>query len=136
MNRILPAIKNNVTEYPHKDITEKIISCGIEVHSRLGPGLLERVYEEALAHEFDIRGIKYERQKEIRLEYKGKVIGEHRIDFLVEDEVILDLKATEGLSKVYFAQVLTYIRAMKKRIGLLINFNVERLKEGINRLIV
>lgn len=136
MNRILPVTRDSSTEYLFRDITEKIISCVIEVYSALGPGLLEKVYEEALAHEFVLRGIKYQRQKEIRLEYKGKEIGFHRIDFLVEGEVILDIKASEGINKVYFSQVLTYLRATKKRVGLLINFNVECLKEGINRLIV
>ncbi len=71
-------------EFPLRDITERIISCAIEVHSTLGPGLLESVYEEALGHEFKFRGILYERQKEISLKYKGKDVGKHRIDYLVE----------------------------------------------------
>ena len=112
MDTFLKEMKYRATEYPFKDITEKIISCAIEVHSNLGPGLLESVYEEALAYEFDLRGIKYQRQRAI------------------------ELKATEGISNIYVAQVLTYLRATKKRVGLLINFNVERLKEGIKRLIV
>ena len=122
--------------YPLEDITRGIISCCIEVHSRLGPGLLESIYEEALAHEFELRKIKYKRQKEISLKYKGKEIGYHRIDFLVSDEVILEIKATEGINKIFEAQVLTYLKAMNKRVGLLINFNVLRLKEGIKRLIL
>lgn len=136
MNRLVSELEYNIQDYPFKDITEKIISCAIEVHSMIGPGLLESVYEEALAHEFDLRGIKYQRQKEIKLLYKGKEIGIHRVDFIVEGEVILELKASEGINKIYEAQVLTYLRATKKRVGLLINFNVERLKEGIRRLIV
>ena len=123
-------------EIPLKEITGKVISCAIEVHSTLGPGLLENVYEEALGHEFTLRGIVYERQKEINLQYKGKEIGRHRIDFLVEDEVIVELKAVEGMNKIYEAQLLTYLRAMGKRVGLLINFNVERLRDGIKRLII
>ena len=123
-------------EFPLKDITEKIIACTIEVHSTLGPGLLESVYEEAIAHEFTLRGIKFEKQKEISLKYKGKDIGKQRIDFLVENEVVLELKAVETMNKIYQAQLLTYLRAMDKRVGLLINFNVERLKDGINRLIL
>jgi len=106
------------------------------VHSTLGPGLLESVYEEALSHEFTLRGIAYDRQKEISLKYKGKDIGRHRIDFLVEDEVILELKAVEAMNKIYEEQLLTYLKAMDKRIGLLLNFNIERLKEGIKRLII
>ncbi len=136
MNTFLKEMKYKTTEYPLKDITEKIISCSIGVHSSLGPGLLESVYEEALAHEFDLREIKHQRQKEIRLRYKGKDVGVHRIDFLVEGEVILELKASEGINNIYVAQVLTYLKATKKRVGLLINFNVERLKDGIRRLIV
>ena len=123
-------------EFPLKEITGKVISCAIEVHSTLGPGLLENVYEEALGHEFTLRGIVYERQKEINLQYKGQEIGRHRIDFLVEDEVIVELKAVEGMNKIYEAQLLTYLRAKGKRVGLLINFNVARLKDGIKRLII
>jgi GxxExxY protein len=123
-------------EFPLKEVTERIISCALEVHSTLGPGLLESIYEEALAHEFTLRGIKYEKQKEISLKYKGKEIGKHRIDLLVENEVVLELKAVETMNKIYEAQVLTYLRAMDKRVGLLTNFNVERLKDGIKRLIL
>jgi len=123
-------------EFPLKDITEKIISCAIEVHSTLGPGLLENVYEEALSHEFKLRDIVYERQKEITLKYKNKVVGKHRIDFMIEDKVIVELKAVEAVNKIYEAQLLTYLRATNKRIGLLINFNVDLLKKGINRLII
>jgi len=79
-------------EFPLKDITEKIIGCAIEVHSTLGPGLLESIYEEALAHEFKLRGVSFEKQKEIFLKYKGKEIGKHRIDYLIEKEVILEIK--------------------------------------------
>ena len=123
-------------EFPLKDITGRIISCAIEVHSILGPGLLENVYEEALSHEFKFRDIKYERKKEITLKYKGKVVGKHRIDFMIEDKVILELKAVEAVNKIYEAQLLTYLRATNKRIGLLINFNVDLLKKGIKRLII
>jgi GxxExxY protein len=123
-------------DYPLKEVTAKIISCALEVHSNLGPGLLEGVYEEALAHEFKLRKVRYDRQKEVSLRYKGADIGKHRIDYLVEDEVIVELKAVESLHRIYEAQVLTYLRAMDKRIGLLINFNVIRLREGIKRLII
>jgi GxxExxY protein len=123
-------------EFPLKDIKERIISCSIEVHSILGPGLLENVYEEALSYEFKLRDIVYERQKEITLKYKGKVVGKHRIDFMIEDKVIIELKAVEAINKIYEAQLLTYLRATNKRIGLLINFNVDLLKKGIKRLII
>ncbi|MBI4699464.1 MAG: GxxExxY protein [Nitrospirae bacterium] len=123
-------------EFPLKDITEDIISCAIEVHKTLGPGLLESIYEEALAHEFILRKIKYDKQLGISLNYKGKDIGKHRIDFLIKDEIIVELKSVETMNKIYEAQLLTYLRAMNKRIGLIINFNVERLKDGIKRLII
>ena len=123
-------------EYPLKDITEKVISSAIEVHSKLGPGLLESLYEEALAHEFTLRGINFSRQQEISLNYKGKEVGRHRIDYLVENEVILESKAIESLLGIHKAQLLTYLRAMNKRVGLLINFNVVRLRDGIKRLIL
>jgi GxxExxY protein len=122
--------------FPLRDITETIISCAMEVHSAIGPGLLESIYEEALAHEFSLRQVPFERQKAISLRYKGKDIGNHRIDFLVENAVILELKAVETMHRIYEAQVLTYLRAMEIKVGLLINFNVVRLKEGIKRLIL
>jgi len=123
-------------EFPAQDITKKIISCAIEVHSSFGPGLLEGVYEEALSYEFTLRKIKYEKQKEIILKYKGKDVGLHRLDYLVEKEVVLELKSVEQMNKIYEAQLLTYLRAINKRVGLLINFNVLRLKDGIKRLII
>lgn len=123
-------------EFPLRDITERIIAAAIEVHSTLGPGLLEGVYEQALTYEFSLRGVDFERQKRIMLKYKGKSIGFHRIDFLIEKQVILEIKATNGISKIFQAQLLTYLRAMRKRVGLLINFNEERLKDGIKRLVL
>ena len=86
--------------------------------------------------EFELRGIQYERQKEIGLRYKGRDIGRHRIDYLIEDQVIVELKAVTAMNKINEAQLLTYLKAMNKRVGLLINFNVERLKGGIKRLVM
>ncbi len=129
-------IKDFGTEFPLKIVTNRIISCAMEVHSALGPGLLENLYEEALEHEFKLRGVQYERQKEIGLKYKGVDIGKHRMDYLVEDRIILELKAVEAINRVHMAQLLTYLKAMNKKVGLLINFNVEMLKDGIKRLIV
>ncbi|MBF8250597.1 MAG: hypothetical protein HW382_225 [Deltaproteobacteria bacterium] len=123
-------------EYPLKDVTERIISCAIEVHSTLGPGLLESLYEEALAEEFALRGIPFERQKDVALKYKGKEIGKHRIDLMVEDKVIVELKAVDTMNKIYEAQLLTYLKALNKRVGLLINFNEVKLKDGIKRMII
>ena len=123
-------------DFPLKDITEKIISSAIEVHSTLGPGLLENIYEEALAYEFELRSIRYEKQKEIGLKYKDRDIGKHRIDFLVEDQVVVELKAVGTMHKIYEAQLLTYLKAMERRVGLLVNFNVEMLKDGIKRMVM
>lgn len=123
-------------QYPFKGITQQIIGSAIEVHSHLGPGLLESVYEEGLAHEFDLRGVRYERQKRVDLMYKGKRIGDHRLDFLVDNEIIVELKSVQAMNTIYEAQLLTYLKAMNKRVGLLINFNVEKLQQGIKRMIL
>ena len=88
-------------EFLLKDITEWIISCASEVHKTLGSSLLESVYKEALECEFELRGIHYERQKEIGLKYKGREIGKHRIDYLIENQVIVELKAVESINKIY-----------------------------------
>ena len=122
-------------EYPFKDITEKIISCAIEVHSLLGPGLLENLYEEALEYELKSRNIEYKRQKELEIIYKGNPIGNYRLDYLIENKIIVELKCVEAIKNIHIAQLLTYLKAEKLRVGLLINFNVERLKDGIKRVI-
>lgn len=129
-------VKGTNKEYPARAITEKIISSAMEVHSALGPGLLESIYESALAREFELRGVLYQRQKEVCLRYKGREIGNHRIDYLIEDQVVVELKAVESLNRIHAAQLLTYLKVMDKKIGLLINFNVEYLKQGIKRLIL
>lgn len=123
-------------ECPYKEITERIIGASIDVHTALGHGLLESIYEEALAYEFNLRKIKYERQKEINIKYKDIFVGNHRIDFLAEDSVIVELKSKEVLHPIHEAQILTYLKATSKRIGLLINFNVVQLKEGLKRFIL
>ena len=119
-----------------KELTEKIISSAMEVHSQLGPGLLESVYEEAMAHEFALRKIPFVRQKEIRLSYKGKDIGWHRVDFLAANEVLIELKSVEALHGIHEAQMMACLRALQAREGLLINFNVECLQDGIRRIVV
>ncbi len=129
-------IKDADEKYPARTITEKIISAAMEVHSAFGPGLLESVYESALEHEFQLRGVLYQRQKEIGLHYKGKEIGNHRIDYLVEERVVVELKAVDMINRIHEAQLLTYLKVLDKRVGLLINFNVEHLRDGIKRLIV
>ena len=117
-------------------VTEKIIGCAIEVHRRLGPGLLEHVYEEALWVEFQLQGIKYRQQLSVPVVYKGNDIGEYRIDLLVEDAVVVEIKSVERHNPVVDAQVLTYLRVTDKKVGLLINFNSRLLKNGIKRLVL
>lgn len=115
-------------------ITEKIIGCTIEVHKALGPGLLESVYEECLAYELSNAGLKFERQKSIPVIYKEiKLDCGYRIDLLVEHLVLLELKTVDEFHPVHEAQILTYMNLADADIGLLINFNVTLLKNGIKR---
>ena len=118
------------------EITEKIIGCAIEVHRHLGPGLLEHTYEEALCAEFQIQGVSHKRQMAVPLEYKGRSIGEYRIDLLVENAVVVEIKSVERNVPVFEAQVLTYLKVTGKKLGLLINFNSKLLKTGIKRIIL
>ena len=118
------------------EITEKIIGCAIEVHRHLGPGLLERTYEEALCAEFQLQGVGHQRQVAVPLDYKGRSIGEYRIDLLVEYAVVVEIKSVERHDPVFEAQVLTYLKVTGKKLGLLINFNSKLLKNGVKRIIL
>ena len=110
---------------------------GAEIHKALDPGLLESAYEECLCREFDLRQLHYKRQQAIPVEYKGtKLDCGYRIDFLIEDLVILELKAVESLLPIHEAQLLTYLKLTDFNVGLLINFNVPVLRDGIKRLII
>jgi GxxExxY protein len=115
-------------------VTEAIIGAAIEVHKALGPGFLESIYEEALCVELTLWGVSYTRQAPVAVNYKGHRIGESLLDLLVEDAVVVELKAVDGLAPVHTAQVISYLKATGCRIGLLINFNVKRLTEGIRRI--
>jgi len=119
-----------------KEITEKIIGCAIEVHRNLGPGLLEQIYESALCIELELSGLKYKRQSTFPLIYKKRPIGEHRIDLIVDDAVVVEIKSVERFDPVFEAQLLTYLKITGKKVGLLINFNSKLLKQGIKRLIL
>ncbi len=115
-------------------VTGKIIGCAIEVHRALGPGLLESAYEECLAHELIQSGLFIRRQQPIAVVYKDiKLECGYRIDILVNDSVLLELKSVEALNPVHEAQILTYMKFSRKEIGLLINFNVLVLKNGLKR---
>ena len=114
-------------------LTGDVIGAAIEVHKALGPGLLESAYEECLCRELELRGIPFERQKELPIEYKGAKIGcGYRLDIVVGGRLILELKACEKIEPIPEAQLLTYLKLTGIKYGLLINFNVPVLKDGIN----
>lgn len=111
-----------------KETTHKILGCAFEVHKALGAGFLEVVYEEAMAHEFSLRSISFERQKKIDIFYKDKCIKQYTPDFIVEDRVIVELKAIKCYSDIELAQVLNYLKASKMKVGLLLNFGAGSLQ--------
>ena len=116
------------------EITQVIIGAAIEVHKQLGPGLLESAYEECLCHELAIRKMNFERQKPIPLVYKEvKLDCGYRLDILVEDRIVVELKSVDGLGPIHEAIILTYLKLSSHKLGLLINFNVPLLKDGIKR---
>ncbi len=122
---------------PYAEISHAVIGAAIEVHRVLGPGLLESVYEAALAHELSCQGHAVGRQIELPVEYKGLQLGcGFRIDLLVDDSVIVELKTIESFHPIHEAQLLSYMRLSGKRVGLLINFNVKLLKDGVRRRIL
>ena len=117
-------------------LTYKIIGCAMEVYKQLGPGLLESVYEQALIHELKLNDIPVESQVEIKVNYKGINITDNlRLDLLVDDSVIVELKSVEELKPIHHKQLLTYLRLMNKKVGLLINFNTDNLMDGIKRIV-
>jgi GxxExxY protein len=116
-------------------LTHEIIGSAIEVHRSIGPGFLETVYEEALCYELQLRNIPYLRQQPIRLKYKSIHVGESRVDLFVKQLVIVELKAVDALAPIHLAQVISYLKATHTNLGLLINFNVPILRQGIKRVI-
>ena len=118
-------------------ITEQIIGAAIEVHRCLGPGLLESAYQICLAHELSMRGLKFEQEKSLPVEYKGVLLNYgYRLDLLVDDKAVVELKSVDSLESVHEAQLLTYLKLSGKEVGILINFNVPLLKEGIKRMVL
>ena len=123
-----------------KDLLNKLskeaIGAALEVHSVLGPGLLETTYELSLQHELQLRGYEVQRQMPLPIEYKGLVVPEaYRIDLLLENQLVIELKAVETLQPIHSAQLLTYLKMSGKHLGLLINFHSVRLTDGIKRLV-
>jgi len=120
-----------------KDLTGQIIGAAIEVHRELGPGLLESAYQACLAREFSVRGLPFEQEMPLPVEYKGvRVDCGYRLDFLVANRVVVELKAVDVIHPVHEAQILTYLKLTDCRVGLLINFNVPVLKKGIKRMVL
>lgn len=118
------------------EISEKIIGAAIQVHKEIGPGLLESAYEECLAHELNIAGLQFERQKPLPVIYKDtKLDCGYRMDLVVENLIIVEVKAVTELAPIHSMQLLTYLRLYQSKLGLLINFNIPVLKDGIKRVI-
>ena len=129
----------NVPDLLSAGLTSRIIGAAIEVHRELGPGLLESVYELCLAKELARSGVSYQTQVPVPIRYKGEIIDEAaplRIDMLVEDTVVLELKAVDKVIPIHEVKLTTYMRLLNKKVGLLINFNVPLLKDGIVRRVV
>ncbi|MDR2948883.1 MAG: GxxExxY protein [Prevotella sp.] len=120
--------------FEEQKLTGEILRCAYDVHSALGPGLLERVYEECLFYEIAESGLRVTRQEEMPIEYKGiEIEAGYRVDLLVENKVILELKAVAELHPLHIAQLFTYLKLSRCKIGYLINFNVKSLRDGIKR---
>jgi GxxExxY protein len=116
------------------ELTEKIIGAAVEVHSIFGPGLLESIYEETLCCEFELRNIKYQKQVECDIVYKGHSIKGQKLDLLVEGEVVVEIKSLLKMAEVTLAQTLSYLKATNLKRGLIINFGEKRLVDGIKRV--
>jgi GxxExxY protein len=118
------------------ELSSKIIGAAIEVHKKLGPGLLESVYEECICHELSLRGISFERQKPLPVVYKGKKLDcGYRFDIVVEKAIILELKSCERIEPIHRAQLLTYLKLSGLNLGLLLNFNTPVMRDGIVRIV-
>jgi GxxExxY protein len=118
-------------------VSNRIIGCAIEVHRHLGPGLLESTYERCMAHELASVGMQYEVQKPLPVRYKGLQLDcGYRVDMFIGDSVIVELKSVEKVTDTHRAQLLTYLKLAEIRVGLLINFNVRLLKDGLDRFVI
>ena len=121
----------------HNEISKIVIGCAIEIHNTLGPGLLESVYQECLMYELQQKGLHVDKEKPMPVKYKEVILDKgYRIDILVENMVVIELKTVECLNDVHTAQVLTYLRLGNYKLGLLLNFDVTLLKRGIKRIIL
>jgi len=124
-------------DYPERQITEEIIGAAIEVHKFLGPGLLESAYLICMERELALRNLQFESEKPLPVEYKGVQLNSaYRLDLVVEKKVIVELKSVDTLEAIHEAQLLTYLKLTSCKVGLLINFNVQILKNGIKRMVL
>ncbi len=119
----------------HEELTDRIIGAAIAVHREVGPGLKEQTYQAAIAMEFIELGLQFRREPVLTVSYRGAIIGHHVPDFIVEDAVVVELKAVATIEPVFTTQVLTYLRLSGLRVGLIVNFNVEALRFGIKRIV-
>ena len=129
MNRTEPPADADV-------LAHTVIGAALEVHRTLGPGYLESVYEEALGVELQLRGVAFKRQVPFGIQYKGHNVGEGRIDLLIADKLLVELKTVDVLAPIHTAQVLSYLKATRLPLGLLLNFNVPVLKDGVKRVVL
>jgi len=130
-------VKTKIKKMETNQITEKIIGCAIEVHKNLGPGLLESAYEECLYYELNHHGLHVKRQLALPVVYKDvKLDAGYRIDLMVENKVIVEIKSVDAIAEIHKAQLMTYMKLANIKVGLLLNFNVTRLKDGIIRWII
>lgn len=132
----IPKIARAEPSQEADDLARKVIGAALEVHRALGPGYTENVYEEALCIEIENQSIPFERQVKIAVEYKGRKVGEGRLDLLVARILPVELKAVESLAAIHQAQLISYLKITHLQLGLLINFNVPFLKNGIQRVIL
>jgi GxxExxY protein len=116
------------TELEHEELTNKIIGCAIEVHKKLGPGFIESIYENAFIIELQRKGLPFERQKEVVIQYDGDEVGKHRLDLIVADTIVVELKAIRNIEDIHFVIVRSYLKALGKEHGLLINFSKKVLE--------
>jgi GxxExxY protein len=129
-------IRNDLQDEKVEHLIREIIGAAIEVHRTLGPGYLESVYEEALCIELRLRGIPFGKQVDVSIEYKGQLVGSGTMDIVVGNAVVVELKAVEAFAPIHTAQILSYLKATKHKVGLLINFNAEVLRQGIKRVVL
>jgi GxxExxY protein len=134
MNTKIKLLKHEPDEYIDR-LARLIIGIALEVHKTLGPGYLEALYERAFCYELNLRGITYQQQAQFPVMYKGHKIGESRLDLVIAESVVIEIKSVEALIPFYTAQLISYLKASNYKLGFLINFNVPLLKDGIRRII-